>query len=109
MDDRLPTETWVSAHLRLADSRGVPAHVVNKGAATGGTVMVKVYQRGMPTRVMTQVRDLDGRLAWMTRDYVTEGEADEALRRSIGRDPDLWVIEIESPDGWQPFEGPVLS
>jgi len=109
--DRLPTHLWVGAHLARCSAEGVPAYVVRKGDATGGLVLLKVVQGVRGCRVLVQARDLDGRLGWMAAlggGPVPEAEADAYAERSAARDPDLWVIEIEHPDGWHPFEGPVF-
>jgi hypothetical protein len=37
-----------------------------------------------------------------------EEEADAYIERAVKRDPDLWVIEIETRSGEHPFEGRVL-
>ena len=63
-------------------------------------------------RVYDQIRDLDGNLGWMAafdQPDVPEQKADEYVRRAIMRDPDVWVIEIEDPDGNLPFEGAIIS
>ena len=59
----------------------------------------------------TQSRDMDGDLAWIAAfdgEARGESEADAYISRAIGWDDDLWVIEIESPDGWTPFDGGAL-
>ena len=111
MDDRLPTELWVKAHIRRCNAEAIPAVVVRRGDPTGGTVMLKLVQYQVGCRVLSQVRDLEGRLAWMSalgETPVTEVEADAYIARAVGRDPDLWVVEIESRDGSHPFEGRAL-
>ena len=54
------------------------------------------------------MRDFDGNLSWYPahdEQVIEERDADERIRKSIGRDPDLWVIEIESRDGSVPVDG----
>jgi hypothetical protein len=64
------------------------------------------------TRILTQVRDLDGRLAWMpVREGATlsDADADAYIRRAVDRDADLWIIEIETRAGENPFEGAIIG
>ena len=110
-DDRLPTDLWVSAHLRRLSAEGVPATVAHKGEAKGGTLLLKLNRLEQGCQVLSQVRDLDGALAWMAAfdgTLVAEAEAEAYIARAVKRDPDLWVIEIEHRDGWHPFEGKQL-
>lgn len=110
-DDRLPTQLWVGAHLRRCSMEAVPAYVLRKGEAMGGLVLLRLARPSGGVRVLVQTRDLDGRLGWMAvmgGDYVTDADADAYVDRAVGRDPDLWVVEIEHPEGWHPFEGPVF-
>ena len=54
------------------------------------------------------MRNLDGQLIWITthkEDFIEEEKADALVQKSIERDPDLWVIEIESHDGRIPVDG----
>ncbi|NBC96581.1 MAG: DUF1491 family protein [Deinococcus-Thermus bacterium] len=108
---RLPTHLWVGAHLRRCSTEAVPAYVLRKGEATGGLVLLRLARPAGGVRVLVQTRDLDGRLGWMAvlgGGWVADAEADAYVARAVDRDPDLWVVEIEHPDGWHPFEGPVF-
>ena len=108
MEDRLPTELWVKAHIRRCNAEAIPAVVVRRGDATGGTLLLKLVQFGIGCRVLSQVRDLEGRLGWLSalgEAPVAEADADAYIARAVARDPDLWVVEIETRDGSHPFEG----
>jgi hypothetical protein len=62
--------------------------------------------------VLSQIRAADGGAAWLRA--TGPGPVDEAtalryVDRQVGRDPDLWVLEFESPDLLPPFEGRIVS
>ena len=106
-DERLPTHIWVDAHLRRCSVEAVPAVVIHKGEKMGGTVLLKIYQPGTGCRLLSQMRDLDGVLAWYSahkEEVIDEPKADDYIRRAIDRDPDLWVIEMETRDGKFPLD-----
>jgi hypothetical protein len=111
MEDRLPTEVWVKAHLRRCYSAGLPTTVVRRGDPMGGMVMLKVNRLEQGCAMLTQTRDGSGRMAWLAAKagaLMPEAEADAYIERAVKRDPDLWVIEIETRSGEHPFEGKVL-
>ena len=106
-DDRLPTHIWVMAQVRQCFIDGIPAYVLHTGEASGGAVLLKInhYEKGC--RVLSQMRDLDGKLIWYAahdEEFITETDADLYIERAVGRDPDLWVVEVETKDGGHPFE-----
>lgn len=106
-DARLPTHVWLMAQVRRCSVEGMPAVVVRRGEAMGGAVMLKVYQPDAGCRLLSQMRDLDGRLGWYPahkEDFIDERDADARIARAVGRDPDLWVVEVETRDGRNPFE-----
>lgn len=108
-DDRLPTHIWVDAHLRRCSAEAVPVVVIHKGEKMGGTVMLKIFQPGTGCRLLSQMRDLDGILSWYPahkENLIDEAQADERIRRAVDRDPDLWVIEMETRDGTIPLDEP---
>ena len=109
MDDgRIPTEMWIKAHLRRLSALAIPVAVLCRGDRHGGMVILKVNRLEAGCRVLTQTRDLDGDLAWLPAlggALVPEAEADDYITRQTARDPDIWVVEIESRDGDHGFEG----
>jgi len=110
-DGRLPTETWLKAHLHRLNIEGIGAVVVRRGEAMGGSVILKLNQRDLGCRVLSQARALDGSLGWLAAfegKAVEEGEADGYIARAVKRDPDLWVIEIDDRAGRHFFEGKVM-
>jgi hypothetical protein len=110
-DDRLPTKLWVMAHLRRCAADAIPATVARRGEAMGGMVLLKLNQLEAGCRLLSQTRDVEGRLAWfpaLAGKLVPEADADAYIARAVKRDPDLWVVEIEDRDGRHPFEGKIL-
>jgi len=100
MSPRLTAGVWVSAYLarlRLAD---IPAYVTAKGDAEAGAVVVKVALLDGSARAYERRSDLmTGARAWMLFAEGAEAEVDAQLARARGRDPDLWVIELEDRQG----------
>ena len=93
-------------------ANAIPATVARKGSAESGTVLLKVNLLQAGVKVLSQVRDLEGRLGWMAAfqgEAVSEADADAYLERQVARDPDVWIIEIEDREGRHGFEGPIMS
>jgi hypothetical protein len=111
MEHRLRSEIWIMAHVRRCVADGIPVTVVRKGEAERGTLILKLNQLDRDVRVLSQARDVDGRLGWLVAfdgAAVSEADADAYIARAIKRDPDLWVVEIEDREGRHPFEGRLL-
>lgn len=111
MDDRIPTELWVTAHVRQCTAKGMGIYVTHRGAAAAGTVMVKIVMRAQGCKLLNQSRDINGNIGWMDIFdglLVDEKRADEYIQRTLSRDPDVWVIEVEDANGQNPFEGKIF-
>lgn len=105
-DNRIPTALWVEARLRDLNAQGIAYYIVNKGAYAAGTVLVKINAREQGCQVFIQQRDLDGNLDWspvLGEAPLGEARADDYIKRALSRDPDLWVVEIESKLLSNPF------
>jgi hypothetical protein len=110
MEARVKSGIWVSMVLRLADIAGRSGAVLRKGDPdSGGVLCVLRGREGLV--VLSQVRDAEGRPAWIRGSGdapVDQEKADAYIARQVRRDPDLWVVEFEAPDLQPPFEGRVL-
>ncbi|WP_270937863.1 DUF1491 family protein [Falsiroseomonas oryzae] len=110
MEPRVKAGIWVSMATRLSDIAGRPAAVIRKGDPdSGGILCVLRGREGL--MVLSQVRDAEGRPAWLRATGaapVEEAAADAYVARQVGRDPDLWVVEFEAPDFKPPFEARIL-
>ncbi|HWA43363.1 MAG TPA: DUF1491 family protein [Hypericibacter adhaerens] len=107
MEERVPTVIWVTAQMRQGHADGMPVFLRRRGEPRAGAVLVKIDLLGPGCKVMTQVRDGMGRLGWLSalgEAPVTEAEAEAYIERAVKRDPDLWVVEVESRDGRHPFQ-----
>jgi hypothetical protein len=110
MEPRVKAAIWVSMAMRLSDIAGRPAVVVRKGDPdAGGIVCILRGRSGV--QVLSQVRDSEGRPAWLRATGeapVDEPTADAYIARQVSHDPDLWVVEFEAPDFKPPFEAKLL-
>jgi hypothetical protein len=110
MEPRVKTGIWVSMALRMADIAGRSGAVLRKGDPdSGGILCVLRGREGL--LVLSQVRDAEGRAAWLRSSGATpidDTAADEYIARQVKRDPDLWIVEFEAPDLQPPFEGRLL-
>ncbi len=106
-DSRIPTHLWLEAKIRELSSQGVGIYVTHKGEKMGGLVLLKLSNMKGVCKLLTQQRDIDGVLGWvnaLNEEIIEEKRADDYIVRSASRDPDLWVIEIESVAMLNPFE-----
>jgi len=111
VEGRLPTELWVKAHVKRCSVEGVPVIVARRGDPHSGIVILKLNQLEAGCRVMSQMRDLEGKLGWLEAldgALIPEAEADAYIARQAERDPDLWVIEIEDREGRHWVDGDVI-
>jgi hypothetical protein len=106
MDAKVKAQIWADMALRLSNSAGRPAARLRKGDPdSGGFLCVLRGREGLV--VLSQVRDAEGRAAWMRGTGaapVDQETADAYVERQVKRDPDLWVLEFEAPDLLPPFE-----
>lgn len=107
---RVKAGIWVSAALRLAFGQGRGGAVLRHGDDDAGGILAVLRGRD-GFCVLSQVAGADGERAWMRGTGpapVDQAEADAYVARQVARDPDLWVVEFDSPDLLPPFDGTVI-
>lgn len=114
-DDRIPTQIWLEGQLRALEGRGYAYYILKRGEGNSGVVCAKI-RFGWRVSLYLQERNIDGKLGWReispkNNDGITveEGWVDGYIARAGARDPDLWVVEIETRAPDFPLEGPVFK
>jgi len=86
--------------------------MVGRGADDVGAILLKLNGRDAGCAVLSQTRRPVGTLVWMRATGVApvpEPESDAYIARQRGRDPDLWVIEIDNLSPDTVLDGPILA
>jgi hypothetical protein len=102
---RLRSDIWVAAYLRRTAVEGAYAVLRKRGAAEAGAIYVLVARAdGLTALYAPGPTDPDGsgERRWFrahTAEWVDAAASETHLKRELKRDPDLWVIEVESRDG----------
>ena len=103
---RIKAGIWVQTALRLGNASGRYGVVLRRGDPDAGGVLVVLRGRdGMV--VLGRITTAGGEAAWLRGTGpapVTEADADAYVARRVRSDPDLWVLEFDSPDLLPPFE-----
>lgn len=97
---RLAAGLWVSAYLARLRLAAIPVYVTAKGDASAGAVVVKLATLDGKARAFQRSVDpAAGARVWVVLAEGEEAAVDAVLARARGRDPDLWVIELEDRAG----------
>lgn len=108
MEPRVKTRIWVAAYLRTRAAQGAFGAVVRKGDETSGTVLVRINMLDGRSRIFSASYSLDGARIWspaLAADPASDADVDAYIARSVARDADLWVVEVEDPTGDAKLEG----
>ncbi len=107
-DNRIPTHVWLEAKIRELGASGQGVYVLQRGEKNDGQVLLKLSDCRGQARLLIRQRDLmTNELQWMNAlvdETMPEQKADDYISRARGRDPDLWVIEVEDQEMNNPFE-----
>ena len=101
-DARLPAHLEVAGLLRRVQQEGGFATVLAKGEADAGTILIVLADRDAPQRAFERMPQLDGTRAWTcsrTADPQDPFAFGEWLDRRRRQDQDLWIIELDVPQG----------
>lgn len=97
----LSTDIWVAALIRRANLEGAFAVVARRGDARAGAVLVKVRSlKSGAVKLYAEATRSDGERVWMQpRPDASEADLEAYGERALRIDPDLWIVDIEDPEG----------
>lgn len=102
MDARLPTHLEVSGLIRAVEAAGGFATVIAKGERDAGTLGILTITRDKNAMFWERMPQLDGTRSFTctkTEDPENKHEFADYLERRKRQDSDLWIIELDVPDG----------
>jgi hypothetical protein len=107
---RLAAGIWVAAYLRRLTLADIPAYITRHGDDTAGAVLVKCATLDGRASLWAREWDLDtDQRLWVRLAEGAERDIDAQIARQTARDPDLWVVEIESRDARTLLDEPGLA
>ena len=112
MEPRLKSAIRVKALIRRCDLAAIGVAVTARGDPDAGAILLKLIGRNTGATVLAQARSADGTAVWLRAtgpDPIPEPEADAYIARQRARDPDLWVVEIESEAVETLLDMPILT
>lgn len=99
---RLATGLLVNALIRLAEQSGGSAMVLAKGEVTAGAILLLTLERGQNPRFFERGLGPDGKTTLIVsgpKEMLLESDVTDYWKRRRSRDEDLWVLELDIPDG----------
>jgi hypothetical protein len=111
MEARLKSGLRVKALIRRCDLAAIGVAVVARGDADAGAILLKLNGRDAGCSVLAEARRPDGSAVWLRAsgaEPVPETDADAYIARQRGRDPDIWVVEIDSAAAEPLLDMPVI-
>jgi len=102
MDARLPAHLEVSGLIRAVQAAGGFATVVAKGERDAGTLLVVCCEKGSNAAAYERMPQPDGSRIWTLsrrQEIDNPNEFWEYCNRRRRQDNDLWVVELDVPNG----------
>jgi len=107
----LKAKLMVQACLRASAANGLGATLLRRGYEDAGAILIRLDLLDGTAVVLTQTRTPNGEQAWMRGSGVNPvpaAEADAYIDRQVGRDPDIWVVEVEDRAARHPLGERIL-
>ena len=101
-ESRLPAHLEVTGLIRAVEAAGGFATVIAKGERDAGTLLVVCCGKGRLAAAYERMPQPGGHRAWtLSRQQDAENprEFSEYLDRRKNQDSDLWIVELDVPNG----------
>jgi hypothetical protein len=97
LNDRLPSALEATALMRQVGANGGFAHVLHKGDAERGVLVLLVAERGAVVARLERQMAADFTYVW-TRFNPPDRDMRSYIDGRTRIDPDFWLIELDVPD-----------
>lgn len=101
MSERLAAHLEVGAILRLAESQGGYATVLERGERDAGTILIVTLCRGTAATLYERMPGRDGSRSFVAakrENPENRKDFSDYLARRRQQDPDIWLIEVDIAD-----------
>ena len=101
-ESRLPVHAEVGALIRAVSAVGGFATVIAKGERDAGTLMIVCCGKDRLAAAYERMPQRDGQRVWAVACQQTTEKPEqfwEYCDRRKKQDPDLWIVELDVPDG----------
>ena len=96
----LKSEFWVKAYLKRLSLEGICGFVVHHGDDDAGDLLIKVSTLDGTAQLFQREYNLQmGQRVWNCTFFGSEEDIDSSVKKKLGFDPDLWVLEVEDVQG----------
>ncbi len=103
---RLRADFWVAAYIRARGVAGVDAYLRRRGAPEAGAIILKLDRLDGRTALYglappAETAEAQDRrfLRLHKAAWIEPADAEARLKREIGFDSDLWIVEVEDREG----------
>ena len=94
--NNLKSEFWVKAYFKRLSLEGISGFVVHHGDDDAGALLIKVSNLDGLAQLFQREYDLEtGQRVWYCTFSGSEEDADVSVKKKLGIDPDLWILEVE--------------
>ena len=107
--DRLKSSIWIQSQIRICSINNLSAYVIKKGHQDAGVIFIQINKLNGKNDIYYQTRAITGQISWSkvkNDKSFTQKEACNYLEKQKQYDPDLWILEIEDPEGKYEFVEP---
>ena len=101
-EERIPVHIEVAGLIRAVEAAGGFATVIAKGERDAGTLLVVCCSKGRLAAAYERMPQPHGRRAWtLSRQQEADNPKEfwEYCDRRGSQDGDLWIVELDVPDG----------
>ena len=107
MEARVKPGLLVQAEFRYCEGKLITAMLRRRGDTNAGALLVKVSRLDGSAALFARVTSFSGGFEWQRssgEDWLPDAEIEKRLEAEIRFDPDIWIVEVESSGGQNPFE-----